>query len=162
MDDAWNAARKICLGKEDGGISNGELLEIFKVGSDYSALKKYSASEAVTMLRDYERQKADKIKVGNEVKSLITGRTYIIYEIDGKVVKGYNFESQDTCCSDKNDCFKKTGRHFPQITELIEAMKGEQRNCSTCWYDDGNGVPQCTGCSASKGYNMWKPKEYAE
>ena len=68
LDDAWEAARKICLGKEDGGISNGELLEIFKVGSDYTALKKYSASEVIEKLKAYEeKQKADdEIKVGGE------------------------------------------------------------------------------------------------
>ena len=69
------------------------------------------------------KEKSDEIKVGDEVESLCTGNTFIIYEINENYVKGYNFNSRVTCYSEKNN-FKKTGRHFPQIKELIEAMKG--------------------------------------
>lgn len=68
------------------------------------------------------KEKSDEIKVGDEVESLCTGNTFIIHEINENCVKGYNFNSRVTCYSEKNN-FKKTGRHFPQMKELIEAMK---------------------------------------
>lgn len=68
------------------------------------------------------KEKSDEIKVGDEVESLCTGTTFIIHEINENCVKGYNFNSRVTCYSEKNN-FKKTGRHFQRIKELIEAMK---------------------------------------
>ena len=102
------------------------------------------------------KEKSDEIKVGDEVKSLNTGHTYIIHEIAGEDVKGYNFKSRVTCCGEKKN-FKKTGRHFPQVAELIKAMNDEQRNCSTCKYI--HNILMCNTCINS---SKWVQKEGAE
>ena len=118
LDDAWGIIIKIA------SIPYAERSEIFDGQQDIlSIVQKFSPSEVAAKLREYEQQKADsEIKVGDEVKSLDTGLAYIIHGIDGKYVEGYNFKSRLTCYRNKND-FKKTGRHFPQIAELLKAMK---------------------------------------
>ena len=54
MNEVYEAAKKICLGKEDGGISDEELLEIFHVEGFRSVFKNFTATEVVEKLIAYE------------------------------------------------------------------------------------------------------------
>ena len=66
LNDAWDAARKIVLSREDGGLfAYEERKAVFGCGN-YMALKKFLAQEAIDKIRQYE-QKQEKIKVGDEV-----------------------------------------------------------------------------------------------
>lgn len=67
LDDAWEAARKIVLNPEDGGMTLTDFSAVFSNRSMQSVFKSYSASEAIAKLKDYEeKQKADEeIKVGD-------------------------------------------------------------------------------------------------
>ncbi len=155
LDDAWKAIIKIAK------MPDVERMTHFGEVWISNILNAYSLEQIFTILEKSEFE-SDEIKVGDEVECLETGCTYIIHEINGKDVIGYNFKRQYTCYGEKND-FKKTGRHFPQVEELINAMKGEKRICSTCKYNDGSDVPKCSDCCLSKGYNnKWEPKEGAE
>lgn len=116
LDDAWKAITKIAK------MPDGERMMHFGEVWISNILNTYSLEQIFTILEKNE-SKPDKIEVGDEVESLNTGCTYIIHEIDEKDVKGYNFKNRHTCYGKKND-FKKTGRHFPQVAELLEAMKG--------------------------------------
>ena len=62
LNDAWEAAKRICLPEEDGGFSIKELREIF--GSVYTAkaLKSNTASEAITKIREFD-EKAENAKI---------------------------------------------------------------------------------------------------
>jgi len=138
LDDAWEAARKICLDKEDGGISNGELLEIFKVGSDYSALKKYSASEAVAKLKAYEEKQNDKIEVGDEVLWFMKGddegcddimdvcAPSVVTMVPNKECDDYTIIESSGAMTviSKEQIYKKTGRHF-DIASILEDMRND-------------------------------------
>ena len=107
---------------------------------------------------------SDEIEVGDEVEAY-SGRAIVFgtfIDKNGDEFCRYWYPNEDRFDRNKTKKLKKTGRHFSQVAELLKVMKGEQRNCSTCKYDDGKGVPQCTGCFSSKGYNMWEPKEGAE
>ena len=108
------------------------------------------------------KEKPDEIKVGDWVFNKHVGRTSSakVTCVDGQKV--YMLCGDGSCgFADMTD-LEKTNVPNPKIEQLLEILKGKQRNCSTCKYDDGNGVPQCTGCYASKGYNKWEPKEGAE
>ena len=115
LNDAWETITKIAK------MPDGERMTHFGEVWISNILNAYSLEQIFTILEKSEFE-PDEIKIGDEVESLITGRTYIIHEIDGKDVKGYNFKNQHTCYGDKND-FKKTGRHFSQVAELVKAMK---------------------------------------
>lgn len=51
--DAWECARKMVLSDEDGGIALSDILKIFGM-TQYSAMKRFSASEAIAKIKEYE------------------------------------------------------------------------------------------------------------
>lgn len=60
LSDAWEAARKIYLPVEYGGIPADALRQIFNNKSASGIFKKVSASEAVEKIRQYEQGKEEK------------------------------------------------------------------------------------------------------
>ena len=126
LDDAWEAARKIVLSPDEGGLSVHNLFKIFGRDTSRYALKNYSASEAIEKLKAY-----DEIKVGDEVESLYNDGTVIenmipwvvtkIREVDGKK-HYYGIDAEGT--SRNNDFVRKTGRYFG-IDKILEEMKNK-------------------------------------
>lgn len=71
LTDAWEAARKICLNDSDGGLTVTEIANIFDVSYYRDAMKKYSASEAIEKIRQYEQEKEEIIDPDkNKVEAL--------------------------------------------------------------------------------------------
>ena len=72
LDDAWDAARKICVSEPNGGLSHDELVSIFGTCS-FNKISKYNAaSEAIAKIRQYEEQKKAEeaeLKVGTRVRT---------------------------------------------------------------------------------------------
>jgi rubrerythrin len=63
LKDAWDAARKIALDKEDGGLDTVAYCEIFGYGKGFGTiLKKFSASEAIEKIQQYEQEHEKKEK----------------------------------------------------------------------------------------------------
>lgn len=153
LNDAWGTIIKIAL------IPYAERSETFDGQQDIlSIMQKFSPSEVTAKLREYEQQKADdEIKVGDEVrnKNHNVGWTAVVVQIDGDTI--YLMGKTGTVADYRSIFFEKTGRHFPQVEELLKAMQGEQRNCSTCRYDHCSTNGFCKECDGS--LSMWKPKE---
>ena len=64
LSDAWEAARKIALDKEDGGLDTVTYCEIFGYGKGFGAvLKTYTASEAIEKIRQYEQEKDKQARI---------------------------------------------------------------------------------------------------
>lgn len=53
LNDAWECARKMMLSDEDDGIALSDILKIFGM-TQYSAIKRFSASEAIAKIKEYE------------------------------------------------------------------------------------------------------------
>ena len=105
--------------------------------------------------------KLDDIKVGDEVFVHGINGNVVVVEVDGDCVDLSDLRGWHSWYDRKN--VKKTGRYFPQVAELLNAMKGEQRSCSTCEYSDGSDMSKCSDCFfSSKGCSRWEPKEGAE
>ena len=123
LDDAWNAARKICNEPEDGGLPASAVVELF--GRNGSILG-CSAQNAINKLKAYEeQQKADESKVGDEVEAY-SGRAIVFgtfTDTKGNKFCKYWYPSDDSFNKDKTENLKRTGRHFPQVAELFKAMK---------------------------------------
>lgn len=66
--DAWEAARKIVYPIEYGGLTPGQLSKIFGTAPTYDILKRFSATEAIENIKEYESHLPDK-DVG-EIKGL--------------------------------------------------------------------------------------------
>ena len=120
LNEAWELARDIVCLPVDGGKSS-EWLEItFGTARDELVLRDYSASEAIKQAKHEEKQ--EEIKVGDEVtdddgwEGVVTwispnGEYLIILQKDG------------TSLHWEKERFKKTGRHFPEIAEVLKQMQ---------------------------------------
>lgn len=123
VDLAWDAAKKIVLSTEDGGLFDYDVRKsVFGCGN-YMALKKYSASEAVEKIRQYE-QEQEKIKIGDEVKGK-SSKGIITKISDNGNHFNVMWENGSIGCYMMED-FKKTGRHFPEIAEVLKKMQEEK------------------------------------
>ena len=127
LTDAWKAAKKIVCA--EGGFTYQELLEIFGEGSPEDiwedVLKYNTAQEAIEKIKAWEEKEAkkEKLKVGDEVRGF-NGETYVIYDIKGDSARATNFTICSNCFN-VNDTGYKTGRHFPQVEQLLKEM-GEE------------------------------------
>ena len=115
LKDAWEAARKIFS-------MDGEERETL-LGNCFfkDVLENISASEAVEKIRQYEQEK-EKIKVGDEVIS--PDGKGVVTEISDRIVRimypsgsGYIIKPEE---------LTKTGKHFPEIAEVLAKMKEAQ------------------------------------
>lgn len=123
LDDAWEAARKIVTWPDRSLINSDE----FDLEPGESIFTKYPASEAIARLKAYEEeQEADKIKVGDEV--VVNGLRCVVMKLDEKGNVDRYFTSDGKTFGNitgfLNNEVTKTGRYFPQVAELLEAMKG--------------------------------------
>lgn len=128
LKDAWECARKIEAPTKEGGVSGHELAQMFKEGAVlYKIFVNYSAREAITRIKEYEEEqgKAAEIKIGDEVtddegwKGVVTfinpdGKYLVVALQDGNAIRW------------KKESFKKTGRYFPQIAEVLKQMQEEE------------------------------------
>ena len=133
--DAWEAAKKIALDKEDGGLDTVAYCEIFGYGKGFGTiLKKFSASEAIEKIRQYE-QKQEEIKVGDVVRIKSAPEVEIwVTDIDedGNLLSGLALKTVDDYC-DMGDTyanmgvckFERTGRHY-NVPTVLEKMKEGQ------------------------------------
>ena len=127
LKDAWECARKIaCPVGICEGMSPIKLNKIFGSAITSVILEKNSVFEAIDKIKEYEEEQTDdEIKVGDEVTDGDdTGVcTKISYENNCLYVMWHDGSIGDWY---RNiDKFKKTGRHFPQIVEVLEQVRGD-------------------------------------
>jgi hypothetical protein len=68
LNDAWECARKLIIVESEGGLPIEKQLEIFDNTFPAEALKKYTASEAIAKIKEYEdKHTDDEIKLWDEV-----------------------------------------------------------------------------------------------
>jgi hypothetical protein len=131
-NQAWDAVRKIF-----NEFSGDELREVFGKETTLLNVTNYSASEAIKKIRAYEEQKkqeAEKIKVGDEILNK-WGTKGIVIEIapqfNGAIIYSVLWRNAERKCWDKSDwedncVWKKTGRHFPEIAEVLKKMQEDK------------------------------------
>ena len=123
LSDAWEAARKIW--------QSDNHLRIFKVPMRMDCFTKFSASECIEKIRQYEQEKEERIQVGDEVirhyKSEFAegddAPSIFLSEEDGYFrCLAFNGRSIMIAEYPKNQ-YRKTGRHFAEIAEVLQKMK---------------------------------------
>lgn len=122
LEDAWEAARTVvdCKVPYDfWELSSGQsMLAVFK---------RYSAKEAIEKIREYEEEqkKAAEIKIGDEVTDNDGWEGVVMWiSPDGKYI--VIMQKDGAALHWKKESFKKTGRHFPQIAEVLKQMQEEK------------------------------------
>lgn len=117
LNDAWDAARKI------ESLSAREFDKVFTGYDDcFKVFENYTPQEAIEKIGQYE-QKQEDFKVGDEV-------------ISDEDVKGVTVDMDDYLLQvlDENGVVQawpredvvKTGRHFPEIAEVIKTMQEKE------------------------------------
>lgn len=114
LNEAWEAAKKIVC---TDGYRWRELGEIFGTHTMHSIFNSYTASEVIDKIKNYEG-----IKVGDEVtdndgwKGVVT---WISPDVDYMIV----MLEDGTAIRWKKESFKKTGRHFPEIADVLKQIQ---------------------------------------
>ena len=128
-EEAWECAKKIALRKD-------EARNAFRDIAPVKVFEEYSASEAIAKIKEYEdkhsKKQTDEIKIGDEVIYLNDGDSSdgykgIVIGFDGKGY--YNvklYKEWSSWAILLGTYLIKTGKHFDQIAEVLEQLKGEQ------------------------------------
>lgn len=110
--EAWEAARTLW--------NTPKRKEIFGYTSFNTAFMTLTAQEVIEKIRAYE-QAQEKIQVGDEVEA-VAGKAVIIEVIgNGKDVR-YMYPDASTGFNESCNV-TRTGRHFPEIAEVLQKMK---------------------------------------
>ena len=131
LDETWEAVRKIIEDVVDGGYSSDVLREIFGVSTVQSIFKLNTASETIAKIKEYEdKQKQDaEIKVGDEVYSDAFDDKGIVTHITAdKVACVCIICNGSTMMKVGVNGLHKTGRHFPQIAEVLAELRGAEND----------------------------------
>lgn len=119
LNEAWEVARKVVCDKVHGGYTLTELVDIFGIRSLSEIFSTHTASEAINKIENY-----DGIKVGDEVVDSI-GNKSVVMRVSGEYIT--IIEGDGVASRWEKEKFKKTGRHFPQIAEVLKQMQeGEE------------------------------------
>ena len=136
-NEAWEVAKKISLLPDDGGLSIPDIQTIFRVSHDGEVFESFSASEAIEKIREWEKEKkqeeveihvGDEIRVGEEYRNAfnavvcMAGKRYDGIEVY-QCISGSGLHVTYT----SEDNVRKTGRHFPEIAEVLKKL-GEIKN----------------------------------
>lgn len=119
--EVWVAARNI------DHMSDDDIKACFECGFS-GVFEKYTASEAIEKIRQYEQEKEEQIQVGDEVKNTQTDARFIVTHMwvsnrGEKGVSGFNYEC--SAFSTALELVRKTGRHFSEIASILQKMKEE-------------------------------------
>ena len=125
LADAWEAARKIVT-MPDRGFINSDILDL---DPGESVFTKYTASEAIEKIRQYEQEKEEQIQVGDEVIPRETKYDTMIVtrlwkdDYDSDCIDAIGFDGR--IGSFLVSRVSKTGKHY-EIAAVLQKMRGEQ------------------------------------
>lgn len=114
LNEAWEAIKKImCI--VGSGMTLEERGKIFGDIFATTIVENYTAAEAITKIKEYEN-----LIVGDEVIDSI-GKKSVVVRVCGSVIT--LMESNGVTGRWEKEDFKKTGRHFSQIEEVLKQMQ---------------------------------------
>lgn len=130
-DEAWEAIKKLYLPVPEGGLPDEAIREIFGAHNWIGIVRNFSASEVVEKIRAYEEKQKEnsEFHIGDEVQNDNGARGVVVGSIKNPV-DGSEFISVFGMGEDyevpqimlKED-YKKTGRHFPEIVEVLKKLQ---------------------------------------
>ena len=120
LSDAWECARKVTQVRKYGGYGDC-LEEVFGHHRVPWDVFDYSVSEAIEKIRQYEQE--EQFHVGDEFENE-NGKRFVILKMNGAEIDRYiDKEGKMYCMVVKYKVMRKTGRHFPEIAEVLAKMK---------------------------------------
>lgn len=113
LNDAWEAARTLW--------NTPARKEIFGYTTFNTVLTTLTAQEAIEKIRQYEREKEEQIQVGDEIETPSGLKGYVVNFTDDELVHYVSSEGRFGTMG--MSAVSKTGRHFPEIAEVLQKMK---------------------------------------
>lgn len=112
-------ALRLLIDCDDDCLTIPDIFHTFREGSYHAVVRKHPAMEIIEKIRQYEQGK-EEIKVGDEViaasgKAVVTSVGPVYFEF---------VYANGAIGSDKVKNAKKTGRHSPEIAEVLQKMRG--------------------------------------
>lgn len=119
LNEAWELARYISCTPKEGGKSINWVEDVFGCGNRRYVLRRHSASEVIAKIEECE----NRIKVGDEVIDInsMSEKKSVVVRVSGSVIT--IMEGDGTVSRWEKEDFKKTGRHFSQIEEVLKQMQ---------------------------------------
>ena len=123
-DKAWECAKRFVWKTSlNDAASMGFIVE----EEAAEILKNYTATAAMKAAELYDEKLETEIEVGDEVIA-VSGNAVVIRKYmgsDGVERCEYWYYKDARIDRDATTFLRKTGRHFPQVAELLKAMKGD-------------------------------------
>ena len=123
-DKAWECAKRLVWKTSlNDAASMGFIVE----EEAAEILKNYTATAAMKAIELYDEKLETESEVGDEVIA-VSGNAVVIRKYmgnDGVERCEYWYYKDARIDRDATTFLRKTGRHFPQIVELLKAMKGD-------------------------------------
>lgn len=122
-NEVWEAVKRFVITPKDGGLTCGQIGEIL---GEYQPLfyifYEFSVQEFLEKLKAWDER--DIITVGDEVED-IKGTKSVVIAVDGGRASLLNFHYSHAQLVPLDD-LHKTGRHFDEVADLLEKLKGEK------------------------------------
>ena len=124
VNEVWEAVKRFVIAPKDGGLTSGQIEEIF---GDYQSLldifHEFSVQEVLEKLKAWDDEQ-NVITVGDEVEDG-AGIKSVVIAVNEKQASLLNFHYSLVQLMPLKD-LHKTGRHFDEVTDLLEKLKGEK------------------------------------
>lgn len=95
---------------------------------DNSPYDKYTYQEAKDKYEEWHIQKQNEIKVGEEIVGIYSDGEktppLVVFKVEGNYYYGMYSKTGDFVQGGLN--YKKTGRYFPEVVELLKKMRGAE------------------------------------
>jgi hypothetical protein len=131
LEDAWEAARRIVVDTDHGGLALGTLSEIFGTQSYSYIMRENTAQQAIDKIKAYEDGKhSDRIEVGDEVRTRdgAPNHTFLVTKVTDSHVYGISYDGSWNYWT--KDEVTKTGKHY-DIASILEAMRNDTSTTRT-------------------------------
>ena len=114
LNDAWECMRRMYK------MKRSDVHAIF--GTEYLSqiVDKFPASEAIEKIKEYKKEKIDTIKIGDEVYCNAYGNGVVTRVYDRTLTVTW---ADGTHGIINSDTVTKAGKTFPEMAEILEAMK---------------------------------------
>ena len=123
LNEAWEAARKVV----EMGEYDRKNVVFVRLDDGEFPFNKYSASEAITRIKEYE----NRIEVGDEVHTIYDDTPMVVVNIFNEDVTGekrvVSVSISGMVSTRYVEELEKTGRHFPQIEEVLKQMQEDSK-----------------------------------
>lgn len=115
LNVAWECMKKITHIVTD----QGTMINLFGCRTFGTLLEKYTPSECIEKLRQYEQEK--EIQVGDEVLFEDEKGVVIVPEENGHYAAAFTAGGMRICEPDYK--LRKTGKHYPEIVKVLQEMR---------------------------------------